>query len=165
MAFKPRLSKKVKYQNGQVEAHKLKKFMVTESSTSFVYRSSYEYLFMLWCEQNEFVVKWYSEPFSIKYFDISSERVRNYWIDFIFIDINDVKYFCEIKPSNDIEKVKKFKHQLSTISNPEAKRKFARIHEREAKNLSKWTAAKEYCNKHELKFVLVDEKFLKSKIV
>lgn len=164
MSKKPRLNRNSVYKNGVIQANKLKKFVPTENSTSFVYRSSYEYLFMIWCENNESVIAWSSEPYSIPYFDLSSNRNRNYWIDFSFVDVNNVCWLVEVKPSSDIKNVKKFKKHLSTISNPEVKKHFCFSHKRDSKNLSKWVAAKNYCKKHNFRFILVDETFLKSKV-
>ena len=47
-----------------------------------IYRSSWERKFCHWCDHNEDVLNWISEPFSIKYFNILDKKFHNYYPDF-----------------------------------------------------------------------------------
>lgn len=161
---KPRLNRNSRYINGQIPANKLKKFVQTETSDSFIYRSSYEFLFMKWCENNDAVVAWSSEPYSITYFDISSSRNREYFIDFSFVDTSKRVFIVEVKDSKDVKKVHVFRKHLSTIEDSLKRKSFAKANSTEAKNLSKWVAAKEYAKKHGYHFVIADEVFLRKKV-
>lgn len=160
---KPTLNKKSKYKNGEIPAAKLTKFVATEKSKSFVYRSSYEYSFMLWCENNGNVKAWSSEPHSIKYFCPVKKKERSYWIDFTVEMTDSTKLFVEIKPEKDKLAVQVFQKMLSTLSTSEAKTNYIQSNKVAANNFAKWQTAIKYCKERNYIFQLVTEKFLKFK--
>lgn len=160
---KPNISKKSRYKNGEIPCHKLRKFMITEDSKSFVFRSSYEYLFMLFCENSPNVKAWSSEPFTIDYYCLAKQKMRKYWIDFTYISTSGQKYLVEIKPEKDFAEVKLFSSKFNSIENEEHKRNYALGNERASNNYSKWVQAKIYANSIDAKFIVVTEKFLKMK--
>lgn len=162
--FKPALSKNSRYKNGEIPAYKLKKFVATEASKTFIYRSSYEYAFMIWCENNGNVIHWSSEPFSIPYFCPVKKKQRSYWIDFNSIMNNGVKILVEIKPEKDLQEVKNFQLAYSRLGTSEAKSQYILSHKVAANNYAKWQAAKKYAQATGRLFQVVTEKFLKSYI-
>lgn len=160
--FKPALSKKSRYKNGEIPASKLKKFIQTELSKTFVYRSSYEYSFMIWCEQSPKVKGWSSEPFSIKYFCPVKKKERSYWIDFTMIMFDNQKVLVEVKPEKDLKSVKLFQVAYSRLTTSEAKTSFIQGNKTSANNFAKWQAAKAFSKANNMIFQVVTEKFLTS---
>lgn len=158
---KPSLSRKSRYKNGEIPVSKLKKFLVTESSQTFVYRSSYEYMFMLFCENSLNVKSWSSEPFTIDYYCLAKQKNRKYWIDFTYTTISGDRYLVEIKPEKDFIEVKQFSKFFNSIQDEKHKLNYALGNERASNNYSKWIFAKEYAKGINAKFVVVTEKFLK----
>jgi len=74
-----------------------------------IYRSSWERKFCHWCDHNEDVLLWMSEPFSISYFNILDKKFHKYYPDF-FIQMkrDDIieNYIVEIKPKSQLMKPK-----------------------------------------------------------
>ena len=74
-----------------------------------IYRSSWERKFCHWCDHNEDVISWMSEPFSIKYFNLLDKRFHNYFPDFFITMKNgeeQINYVVEIKPKSQLVKPK-----------------------------------------------------------
>lgn len=90
-----------------------------------IYRSSWEFAFMKWCDSCASVIRWSSEPIKVPYADRVSKLdeckrfgldpnnpknwvTRNYNVDF-WIEINKggerpEKWFIEVKPQNKLKK-------------------------------------------------------------
>ena len=100
-----------------------------------IYRSSWERLFMVYCDRNEQVLSWSSEEIKIPY--RFEEKIRTYypdfWVDMIDKDGNRVQKLIEIKPHHQ----KKMKV-----------------------NIAKWTAAIMYGKTNEMEFLVLTEKEL-----
>jgi len=69
-----------------------------------IYRSSWEYKFMVYCDKNTDVLSWSSEAVKIKYYNPITKKFHNYYIDF-FMKVKtkdglEKKYLVEIKPSS-----------------------------------------------------------------
>ena len=100
-----------------------------------IYRSSWERLFMVYCDRNERVLSWSSEEIKIPY--RFEEKIRTYypdfWVDMIDKDGNRVQKLIEIKPHHQ----KKMKV-----------------------NIAKWTAAIIYGKTNEMEFLVLTEKEL-----
>lgn len=83
----------------------MKKVILAENQQNgglIVFRSSWERLFMYWCDHNESVTKWSSEPFAITYIKPTDGREHKYYVDFYFECVDSLgnvkKYIVEIKP-------------------------------------------------------------------
>lgn len=85
-----------------------------------IYRSSWERKFCYWCDGNENVISWMSEPFSIRYFNILDNKFHNYFPDFFFKikrgtddNGNDIieSYVVEVKPKKQLQKPKEPKRK------------------------------------------------------
>ena len=74
-----------------------------------IYRSSYEKKFAMYCDNNPNVVKWSSEPFSIRYFSSIDKKYHNYFPDF-YVKIKRSngydEYVVEVKPKSQLTKPK-----------------------------------------------------------
>ena len=100
-----------------------------------IYRSSWERLFMVYCDRSEQVLSWSSEEIKIPY--RFEEKIRTYypdfWVDMIDKDGTRVQKLIEIKPHHQ----KKMKV-----------------------NIAKWTAAIMYGKTNEMEFLVLTEKEL-----
>jgi len=112
-----------------------------------VYRSSWEWSFMRFCDTNESVQKWASEAIQIPYRDPLTGRNTVYVPDF-FIQYVDKKgrmlvELIEIKPASQtlIERVGKNKYNQAQF----------------VKNQAKWAAANLWCRQQGIKFRIVNE--------
>ncbi len=98
-------TKKSRYSQGYYELINPEKYH--GDPKQIIYRSSYEYKFCRYCDLTEGVVKWSSEPFSVKYYDPVNKKARNYHIDF-YIRVKlegsdkEVDYLVEVKPKNKL---------------------------------------------------------------
>jgi hypothetical protein len=114
------------------------------------YRSSWEWHFMRFCDQDDRILKWASEAIKIPYKDPFTGKGTVYVPDF-FIQYADAKgkmqvELIEVKPQNQTlhEKVGKNRNnQLQYV-----------------KNQVKWRAAYEWCARQGIKFRILTEQEL-----
>ena len=111
------------------------------------YRSSWEWHFMRFCDQDARILKWASEAIRIPYKDPFTGKGTVYVPDF-FIVYNDKSgkkhaEVVEVKPSNHtfLEKVGKSRYNQ----------------EQYVKNMAKWEAASAWCKQQGVKFRIVNE--------
>ena len=100
-----------------------------------IYRSSWERLFMVYCDKKPEIWNWSSEEIKIPY--IYDDKNRNYYPDF-WVDMIDksgkrVQKLIEIKP-----------HYQRTMK----------------VNKAKWSAAEDYCQENDMEFLVMTEKEL-----
>lgn len=119
-----------------------------------VYRSGWELKFFRWCDNNTNVLEWASESVIIPYLNKADGRVHRYYTDGIVAlkeGSNVVKYVIEIKPSTQL-----------IVPSCNNKRKSTIMYEnyRYLQNISKWEAAKKWCEKRNMKFLILTEKEL-----
>jgi hypothetical protein len=111
------------------------------------YRSSWEWSFMNFCDNNKSVQKWASEAIQIHYRDPLTGRQTVYVPDFFiqYIDKNSkmIVELIEIKPSSQqiIERVGKNKYNQAQF----------------IKNQAKWSAANLWCKQQGIKFRILNE--------
>jgi hypothetical protein len=111
------------------------------------YRSSWEYTFMLFCDNNPAIQQWASEPLQIPYRDPLTGKQTVYVPDFLIVytDAKQKKHveMIEIKPANQMlrEKVGK---------NPYNQAQFV-------KNQVKWAAAGAWCKNKGIQFRVINE--------
>ena len=111
------------------------------------YRSSWEWSFMNFCDNNKSVQKWASEAIQIPYKDPLTGRQTVYVPDFFiqYVDKNSkmIVELIEIKPSSQqiIERVGKNKYNQAQF----------------IKNQAKWTAANLWCRQQGIKFRILNE--------
>jgi len=116
------------------------------------YKSKLEAKMMFYLDHNENVVKWNYEAFPIKYLDESTNKVRNYYIDFIAVIRT---------PENRLQTVW-IEVKSESETHPPGKRasKNPKAVELWMKNQSKWKAAKQLAESRGHKFVVISEKEL-----
>ena len=140
---KPR--KNSKYHQGIVDSHKLKKYFDSCKNEPVIYRSGLEYQFIQFCENSPTVAKWASEVLRIPYYSRLDGKECNYYPDYVIENSKGVRCVVELKPYSQTVKPD------MTDSNW--------LKEQWIKNVDKWNAAKEFCDKNGLKFIIITEKF------
>ena len=110
------------------------------------YRSSWEFAFMRFCDNNPSVVQWASEAIHVNYRNPFTGKNTIYVPDFliIYIDKDGKRHgeVIEVKPSKE-----------STMEAAKSQRDKAMV----ALNMYKWEAAKKFCAGQGLKFRVVNE--------
>jgi len=125
-----------------------------------IYRSGWEQKFMGWCDFNENILQWSSEPFSIDYYFALDNKIHKYYVDFWLKNSNGKKILIEIKPyQQTLQPILKESDQYTTKKVNRYKKDMTVW----IKNQSKWKAAKNYADSLGWKFVVVTEKDLNLK--
>lgn len=115
-------------------------------------RSSWEYRVCEWCDSNNNIVEWSSEGHRIRYIDpYNPRRSRLYYPDF-YIKVGNKRFIVEVKPEKDCR-------PPSKIGN-KSKKTIAIQEQTFYINQAKFKAAKEYCKKLGMKFIILTEKQL-----
>lgn len=132
-----------KYAQGKYQIKNPEKYVGRKTPT---YRSSWEFTFCAFCDNNPAVIQWASEPFMIPYRNPLTGRNTIYVPDFmmVYIDKNQQKHaeVVEVKPLKE-----------TSFDTARSTRDKAAV----ALNLAKWTAAKAFCEAHGLRFRIVTE--------
>ena len=118
---------------------------------NIIYRSSWEYKFLVWCDWSSSVTEWGSEEIVIPYISPADGRRHRYFPDF-YVKIGRKKYMVEVKPLRQTKQPKKQKKQTKAYITEVVTY---------AINQAKWEAAKEYCKDRGWEFMLITEKELK----
>jgi len=133
-----------KFARGKFMMKHPEKYVGTKVPT---YRSSWEWTFMNFCDNNKSVVKWASEAIQIPYRDPLTERQTVYVPDFFiqYVDKNNrvLTELIEIKPASQtiLERVGKNKYNQAQY----------------VKNQAKWTAANHWCRQQGIRFRILNE--------
>ncbi len=134
-----------RYHQGMINPKDMKKYYSACSNDPIIYRSGLELQFINYCENNPKVSKWASEPVKIPYFSRLKQRESNYYPDYVIENEDGVRCIVEIKPYNQTVKPGMTDSRW--------------LKEAWIMNVDKWTAAKEFADKHNMKFIVVTEKF------
>jgi hypothetical protein len=132
-----------KYASGKYQVKNLEKYMGKRLPS---YRSSWEFTFMSFCDNNPAVINWVSEGVKIPYFNPVSGKQTVYVPDFIvvYVDANQRQHteLVEIKPSKEatMESAKSYRDKLMV-----------------AMNMSKWAAADSWARANGMRFSVVTE--------
>ena len=140
---KPR--KNSKYHQGYIDPKALHKYYDGCKNEPVIYRSGLEYQFIEYCENSPMIVKWASEPIKIPYYSHLDGKECNYYPDYVIENNKGVRCIVEIKPYNQTIKPDMCDSQW--------------LKEAWIKNVDKWHAAKDFADKHGMKFIIVNEKF------
>ena len=116
-----------------------------------VYRSSWEYKFMEWCDSHPSVEEWASEEIIIPYISPVDGKRHRYFPDF-YVKVGKKKYIAEVKPSYQTKEPKTQKRNT---------KKYISEVMTYAVNQAKFKAATEFCKDHGWEFMVVTEKELK----
>lgn len=139
-----------KYQTGKYKPIHPEKY--EGDPTEITWRSSWEFKFMRWCDHNPNILKWGSETIVIPYICKTDNRPHRYFTDFVIkVRTKDGRlktYIVEVKP----------KKQTMPPAKPKRKTKYY-LEEvmTYAKNVSKWSAAEQYCKDRGYEFKIITE--------
>ena len=119
---------------------------------NIIYRSSWEKVFMRYCDKNSNILEWGSEETIIPYRSPLDQRIHRYFPDF-YIKVRDnsgklKKYVIEIKPKKQCIEPKAQKRKT---------KKYIREVMEYAKNQAKWDAARDYCADRKYEFKILTE--------
>ena len=140
-----------KFARGKFSMKHPEKYVGTKTP---IYRSSWEWNFMNFCDTNAHIVKWASEAVQIPYRDPLTNRQTVYVPDFFiqYIDKNNTMHveLVEIKPASQtiLERVGKNKYNQAQF----------------IKNQAKWKAANIWCSQQGIKFRILNENDIFSKV-
>jgi len=132
-----------KYAQGKYTVKNPEKYIGKRSPT---YRSSWEFTFMSFCDNNPAIINWASEAISIPYFNPVKGRQTIYVPDFlvVYVDANQKQHteIVEIKPSTEVtmESARSYRDKLMV-----------------AMNMAKWAAADSFCRAQNMKFRVITE--------
>ena len=132
-----------KYANGKYTVKNPEKYMGKRNPT---YRSSWEFAFMNFCDNNPAVLNWTSESVKIPYFNPVSGKQTVYVPDFlvVYIDANQKQHteLVEVKPSTEttMESARNYRDKLMV-----------------AINMAKWAAADNWCRANNIRFRVITE--------
>lgn len=132
-----------KYAQGKFQVQNPGKYVGKGEPT---YRSSWEFAFMQFCDNNPAVVQWASEAIHVNYRNPFTGKNTIYVPDFliIYVDKNGKRHgeVIEVKPSKE-----------TTMEAAKTQRDKAAV----ALNMFKWEAARKFCAAQGLKFRIVNE--------
>lgn len=122
------------------------------NSSNIIYRSSWEFKFMMAIDNSPEVIEWQSEEFCIGYISPITNKPRRYFPDFLIKrkepNGNIITTLIEIKP----------KSQSIPPSKPKKQTKgYVKQVTEFVTNQAKWEAAKKYCSEKGWKFKVLNE--------
>lgn len=127
--------------------------------TEIIYRSSWEFKFMEFCDSNEKVLSWGSESTPIPYFNPILKKECTYWIDcYMQVKNNNgsvTKWLIEVKPGKYLSPPKE-----PTRLTEKQTLNFARHAKTYLINSFKFKAAQNYASQNNMKFGIITENFL-----
>lgn len=132
-----------KYANGKFTIKNAEKYIGKKVPT---YRSSWEFAFMNFCDNNPAVTQWASESIQIPYYNPVLGKQTIYVPDFliVYVDANKRQHVevVEVKPLTQVtmETAKSLKDKYSV-----------------AINMAKWAAADAWCKANNMRFRVVTE--------
>ena len=123
--------------------------------SNVIYRSSWEYKFMKWCDITPSIQEWGSEEIIIPYISPVDGKRHRYYPDFLVKVRNKngmIKTrMVEVKPYKQVQEPK--------VQNRKTKRYINEV-KTFAINTYKWKAAREFCEDRDWEFVIITEKEL-----
>jgi hypothetical protein len=132
-----------KYAQGKFQMQFPEKYVGNKTPT---YRSSWEFVFMQFCDNNPAILQWASEAIHVNYRNPLTNKPTIYVPDFliIYVDKSGAKHaeVIEVKPKKEMtfENAKSVRDQAAVIL-----------------NMAKWEAARAWCKNQGLTFRIVSE--------
>jgi hypothetical protein len=126
-----------------------------KGSTPIVYRSSLELKVFRWLDRNTNIISWGSESVVIPYISPVDNKLHRYFVDanIVLKEDNTIqKYLIEIKPAAQV--------LPPTKSNRKSPKTILYENVTYSINQAKWAAAREWCKKHNYKFLIITEKHI-----
>lgn len=127
--------------------------------TQIIFRSSWEFKFLKWCDHSPTVIKYSSEPVGIPYYSPLDKRGHTYYIDFYVVtkdsEGREQSWLIEIKPD-------KYTKPPTAPARMTDKQTASYVYaaKQYIVNQAKFEAAKEFASIRGLKFGIITENFL-----
>jgi hypothetical protein len=140
------------YKQGYYKPHNPEKYV---GRLPIIYRSSWERKFCHWCDHNEEVIGWSSEPFEISYYNILDKKYHKYYPDFyVKMKKGEIyeEYVVEIKPKAQLKKPEPPKRNTK-----KALENFKYGYESYIRNLCKTDALNKLAEQRKFKVMLLTE--------
>jgi hypothetical protein len=149
-----------KYKQGKYYLQNINKYI---GHTPVLYRSSWELAFCKYCDLNSKVVKWSTESVIIPYKISNNGQIEDHrYIPDFYIEMTTnveneyERIVVEIKPKAETEYPKPPQKQtLKMLENYEYSLRSYK------QNIHKWAFAKDWCEKRHMKFIIMNEDYLK----
>lgn len=126
---------------------------------SIICRSSWEFRFCKYCDHNDKILKWSSEPLQIPYYNPLDKKEHVYNVDFYIKVLKDngteSEWIIEVKPEDQYKKP-----ELSGNHTVQKLKAYNEKMQIWITNQSKFKAAKLWAEKRNYSFGVVDENFL-----
>jgi hypothetical protein len=126
---------------------------------NIIFRSSWEQRFCIYCDNNESILKWSSEPLKIPYYNPLDKKYHDYNVDFYMKTLNndgtEQEWIIEIKPEKQTKKP--VYEGIVTLSKLKAYNRNMQIW---ITNQSKFKAAKLWAEQRGFRFGVINENFL-----
>jgi hypothetical protein len=125
-----------------------------------IFRSSWEKRFAMYCDTNERILSWSSEPMEIPYLNPVDREIKQYNVDF-YVRVKTgeketEQYLVEVKPSRQLQQP-----QAPTGRITEKKMEsYTNSMKAYLVNIAKFKAAKEFAISRGWQFVVVTESFI-----
>lgn len=121
------------------------KFSKCKETEPVILRSGLEMKFVNYLENQSTITGWVSESLAIPYYSRLDKKQANYYPDFIIENQDGHKTIVEVKPYAQTRKPKPNDSLW--------------LKQQWIKNTDKWKACMEFAKSHDMKFILVTEKF------
>lgn len=145
------------YKSGRFEPRNPEKYI--GDTHNIIYRSSWEYRFCTYCDNNPSIIKWSSEPTSIEYYNPLDKKMHQYNVDFYLKtqkeDGSQEEWIVEIKPESQTKKP--IFEGVMTLPKLKSYNRNMQIW---ITNQAKFKAAKVWAEKRNFRFGVIDENFL-----
>lgn len=140
--LKPKLNGR--YKQGYFDVENPRKYI---GKRPIIYRSSWEYMFMKYCENSHEIIEWGSEVTQVPYYDLHNGR-HTYNLDFTLRLKSGKIILVEVKPSSQIPRT------MLECQRDETK----------MRNFLKWKAVQEYVKTQpNTEFLIVTERFFQKR--
>lgn len=127
--------------------------------TKIIFRSSWEFKFLKWCDLSPTVLKYSSEPIAIMYYNPLDKRPHRYYVDFYIIvedkDGSEKRMLIEVKPEKYCNPPKK-----PTRMTDKQTANYLYAAKQYIINQAKFEAAREFANQKGIEFGIITENFL-----
>ena len=120
---------------------------------NIIYRSSWEKVFMHYCDKNSNIIEWGSEEVIIPYRSPLDNRLHRYYPDF-WVKTDQGESLIEIKPKKQTKPPK---------PNPKHRRRYLKEVKTWGVNEAKWKAAELFCEAKGWKWQIITEDTLTTK--
>lgn len=145
--------KNSRYHQGYVDTSSCKKLYESCKRERIIYRSGLELQFIQFCENNAKIIRWGSEPIAIPYFNRLKNKNATYYPDYVITLLKTDK-----EHNNYVERcIIEIKPYNQTIKPREQDSRW--LKETWVVNVDKWNAAKRFAESHDMKFMIITEKF------